>query len=337
MSLNIIINRESSETIQQQLFNAIVNGISENDLKIGENLPSINTLCKDLCISRDTVFKVYQELKRRGFVDSTPAKGYFVAQQLNRLLLLLDYFSPFKDAFHQAFIKNIPNSYFVDLVFHHYNRHLFEAIILDSIGRYDMYVVMNFDTNTFEICDELKKIDPSKILFIDIPVKKWNGLNEDKYSYIIQNFDEAVYNCLVEIKDKLKKYKSFNMIFTKKLNHPQISIDYFKKFCKDHNITHKVIYEPNDIIIEKGKAYFVLRQNDLSSILKHCKELNLKPGIDIGILTYNHSPLYEFIGDGITEISTNFANMGFEASEYVKNRQIVKKIIPTEINIKGSL
>ncbi len=64
------------------------------------------------------------------------------------ILLLLDEYSPFKDTLYNSIIRH-STRYKVDLWFHQYNEALFNAILRDSIGRYNKYVVMNFDNEKF--------------------------------------------------------------------------------------------------------------------------------------------------------------------------------------------
>ncbi|MFC2138141.1 GntR family transcriptional regulator [Bacteroidota bacterium] len=161
-TIDISIVSNSGETKLQQLTNELLRVIN-TQYKEGEGLPSVNVLSKDLEVSRDTVFKAYCELKRRKIVDSTPTKGYFVSRDIKKVLLILDYYSPFKDVVYREVENNLDDSYSIDLVFHHYNKKLFESVILESAGRYNAYIVMNFDTKNLEISNILKKIDSSKL------------------------------------------------------------------------------------------------------------------------------------------------------------------------------
>ena len=62
----------------RQMLDAFTVAIGQERYKKGELLPSINYLSKINNVSRDTVFKVYLELKRRGLVDSTSTNGYHI-------------------------------------------------------------------------------------------------------------------------------------------------------------------------------------------------------------------------------------------------------------------
>ncbi|MBA7672499.1 hypothetical protein ES703_80676 [subsurface metagenome] len=334
--ISLTLDTESNETKLQQLINEILRVI-QIQLNPGESLPSINNLSRQLNISRDTVFKAYRELKRRKLVDSTPTKGYFVSSEINKVLLLLDYYSPFKDIVYQEFEKNLDSSYSIDLVFHHYNIKLFESVVLQSIGRYNAYVIMNFDTQQLKISEVLRKIDPSKLLFLDIPITDWKDFDREKYSYVWQDFDTAVYESLSSIKDKIIMYNTFNLVFPDHLRHPSITTHAFRRFCEVHQIQYRIMESIKSVRLQKKDAYFILRQKDLAYFLAACKTQSFETGKDLGILAYNDSPLYEFVNKGISVISTNFNEMGKKACRFVNNHKPIKEIIPTSIILRKSL
>jgi DNA-binding transcriptional regulator YhcF (GntR family) len=336
-SIKINIDLNSGETKLQQLINELCR-IIKTRLNEGDLLPSINFLSNYLNISRDTVFKAYSELKRRKIVDSTPTKGYFVTRDLKKVLLMLDFYSPFKDIVYREIEKNLNHTYSIDLVFHHYNRKLFDSVILESIGQYNVYIVMNFDIKNFRFSSILKKIDPAKLLLLDIPVDDSNDFYKDNYNYLWQDFNDAVYYSLEKIYDKIKRYKSFNYVNPYRLEHPSISLKAFSRFCRKYKIKYTILNSSiTDSNIRKGDVYFVLRQSDLYSILLECKKKQYKPGFDIGILAYNNIPLYEFVSSGITVISADFKEMGRKASLFITKGNTMKDIIPTKIILRNSL
>ncbi len=335
-STGISIQVNSGETKLQQLINELLRMINTR-YKQGDVLPSVNTLNKELGISRDTVFKAYRELKRRKIVDSTPAKGYYVNRELKKILLILDFYSPFKDIVYREIEKKLDSIYSIDLVFHHYNRKLFDSVILESAGRYNAYIVMNFDTKKLEICDILAKIDPSKLLLLDIPVENWKDFDKSKYNYVWQDFDEAVFHSLTKIKDRIKQYRVFHIVNPDRLKHPDITIEAFYRFCRKHKVQCNTIDSPADLKAIDGDCYFILRQRDLHAILSQCYDNNLEPGKHVGILAYNDSPLYEFVSCGITVISTDFKTMGEKASQFIVEGKRMNEIIPTKIILRKSL
>lgn len=324
------LNINNTSTKVQHLVEALSHAISQGVFQSGEALPSVNKISKQYNLSRDTVFKAYQELKQRNLVDSTPAKGYYVVGQLNKVLLMLDIYSPFKDVLYNAFVANLPKNYKVDLVFHFYNERLFETVIFDSIGRYNYYIVMNFNNENFH--DVLKKIDSNRLLILDL-----GDFEKESYAYVCQDFGKSVYSCLESGLNLFQKYHKINLYFPNESEHPQITTRYFKKFCKDHQLNFEIIKSINEVEFKAGVAYFIIQQKDLVEVVKLCRKKNLKVGQDIGLIAYNDTPMYEIIENGITVISTEFAQMGAKAAEFVCTRQRIQEVIPTQLIVRGSL
>ena len=314
----------------QQLVDAFTIAIGQGHYKMGDPLPSVNSLSKINQISRDTVFRAYQEMKRRGLVDSTLNKGYYVNGSVNKVFMLLDSFSPFKDVLYNSVVSNLPGNYHIDLLFHHYNLRVFESVINDSLGRYSMYVVMNF--NNDKISDTLRKIDKGKLLILD-----WGKFKAEDYSYVCQDFDQALYDCLVSGLSQISKYRKLVMWLPGSSPHPGSSIRWFKRFCKDYGINCDVVEHLNEKNVRKGTAYLVIPQKELVEMVKFCRNQHFKLGTDVGLIGYNDMPMYEIIENGITVISTDFAQMGKQAARFIKTKQKVRKIIPTQLIVRETL
>jgi DNA-binding transcriptional regulator YhcF (GntR family) len=330
MFIDFQVNDKSNSLKYIQLVDAIANSISEGSLAEGDMLPSVNDLIKTASISRDTIFKAYSELKNRGLVVSVPNRGYFITRQLNRVLLFLDTFKAYKEVLYDGFRSNLPETFSVDLVFHHYNFKIFESIVNDSIGKYSHYVIMNFDHPG--VNEAISKIPADKLLVID-----WNIHTAKEHSFVCQDFGKAVYANLETALDKIKTYKRFVFHYPKAMTyHPKVSVANFKKFCNDYGLKHEVVYDLQKLTIEKGDLFFLVSDRTLARILDHAHERNLKLGDDIGIISYNDTPMKKYVKDGITVLSTNFYQMGKLAAEYVLNPGEMKQIVPTELIIRKS-
>ncbi|MCA1336136.1 PLP-dependent aminotransferase family protein [Pseudooceanicola marinus] len=77
-----IITRESEEPIQSQLRRRIVESIHSGQMQLGQKMPPSRQLAGQLGIARNTVTAVYEELVARGYLDSVPRRGVFVARDL---------------------------------------------------------------------------------------------------------------------------------------------------------------------------------------------------------------------------------------------------------------
>jgi DNA-binding transcriptional regulator YhcF (GntR family) len=323
-------DESSSQTKLQQLIHAVTEAIHLGILKEGDFLPSVNQLNKDSGISRDTIFKAYSILKQRSIISSTPTKGYFVASESYRVFVLLDDFSAFKEQLYKSFRANLPDNYSVDLLFHHYNPEIFDQLILNSLGRYSMYIVMNIDNKNME--DVVRKIDPKKLLILDM-----GNDPKNEVSYLTQDFNQAVYDCLNSGLELIRKYQEFILVFPKNTPHPVETIDAFNRFCENHQLNHTVLDQIENREVQPGQAYLVIKDSDLVKIIKDCKKNGYKIGSEVGIISYNDSPMKEIVGSGITVISTDFVRMGRDCANFIISRERVSEIIPTQLIIRGSL
>lgn len=320
----------SSQTKLQQLIHAVSEAINLGILKEGDFLPSVNQLNKESGISRDTIFKAYSILKQRSIIQSTPTKGYFVASESFRVFVLLDDFSAFKEQLYKSFRANLPDSYSVDLLFHHYNPEIFEQLILNSLGRYSMYVVMNIDNKNME--DVVRKIDPKKLLILDMGYDPKNEV-----SSLTQDFYHATFDCLNSGLKLIQKYQEFILVFPKNTPHPVETIEAFNRFCDLNQINHTVLDQIENREVQPGQAYLVIKDSDLVKIVKDCKKYAYKIGTDVGIISYNDTPMKEIVGAGITVISTDFVRMGRDCANFILTKEKVNEVIPTNLIIRGSL
>ena len=84
--MNIQINNSSDDPIYLQIKNQIKVQIISGDLKVGEQLPSIRFLAKELRVSMITAKRAFDELELEGFINSVQGKGNFVAVQNKELI-----------------------------------------------------------------------------------------------------------------------------------------------------------------------------------------------------------------------------------------------------------
>lgn len=323
-------DESSSQTKLQQLIHAVTEAIHLGVLKEGDFLPSVNQLNRESGISRDTIFKAYSILKQRSIIASTPTKGYFVTSEAYRVFILLDDFSAFKEQLYKSIRANLPDNYSVDLLFHHYNHEVFDQHIQNSLGRYSMYIVMNIDNKNLE--DVVRKIDPKKLLILDMGHDPKNEV-----SSLTQDFNDAIYQCLYSGLNLIQKYNEFILIFPENTPHPAETIDAFNQFCIDHNLKHNVLENIDDREVQPGQAYLVIKDSDLVKIVKDCKKNAYQIGKDVGIISYNDSPMKEIVGSGITVISTDFVKMGKDCANFIVNKDKINEVIPTKLIIRGSL
>jgi DNA-binding transcriptional regulator YhcF (GntR family) len=332
MSSNILVIAEKQGVTKlQTLTDALREAIASGSFGPGDSLPSINELSRLSGFSRDTVVKAYNILREQSVVEATPAKGFFVSRVSQKVFMLLDDFSPFKEQLYRSFRDNLPGEYSVDLLFHHYNEHVFEQLINHATGRYSTYIIMNVSNK--KLHPVLSKIDPARLLLLDM------GSQENpKLNYLLQNFDEAVTFCMEQEMDRIKKYTRLIFVFSRnKTPHPPETEPALRKFCRKHGIRFQLMPEIQFELIKPGQLFFVITESDLVKVLKGCRHEGLDLGSELGIIAYNDTPMKEIAGNGITVISVDFGEMGRKAADFVKSKSPIREVLPTRLILRGSL
>jgi len=82
--IDFTINRRSKLPIHEQLKHQFQYAILSGNLKPGDLLPSIRELTTKLKVNRNTIHRVYLELKAEGVLVSKAGKGIFVATHVKR-------------------------------------------------------------------------------------------------------------------------------------------------------------------------------------------------------------------------------------------------------------
>ena len=324
------VNPQSNLLKFQQLVDSINESISKNLLQIGDMLPSVNQICKESSLSRDTVFKAYAELKNRGVIESVPNRGYFVAKAVTKVFLFLDTFKAYKEVLYGSFLDNLPETIAIDLHFHHYNIDDFEKIIKESLGKYTKYIIMNFDHE--RVPEITSQIPSNKLLVIDWDVNTQSGI-----STIHQDFGQSLYDSLESGINLIRKYDKFIYLYPSFTYHPRVSIDFFEKFCTDHKISHKTLYDIKKFDVQKGELYLLVSDRTLARFLDQCHLKNLALGHDVGVISYNETPMKKYVKEGITVISTDFELMGKKIAEFVITGEKINLVIPTRLTVRKSL
>lgn len=324
------VGKDNDVPKYQQLVDAIKNAVAKKELVVGAELPSVNSVSKSSKLSRDTVFKAYLILKEQGVVDSVPGKGYYVTGETRKVLLVLDTFKAYKEVMYHSFVNNLPDNFITDVQFHNYNSDNFKTIINNSQGKYFKYVVMPFDDK--EVPEVLSSIPTDKLLLID-----WNIHVQLNNNYVFQDFGKSFYDSLVVAKTLFDKYKAIHFIYPNYTNHPFETIQFFKRFCEEFNFEYQIVTDFKNWKLEKNIAYISVSDRVLGHFLEQCQELNYEPGKDVGILSYNETPMKKFIYKGITVVSTDFKELGTKSAEFVTSNEPMQNYISTKLTIRESL
>ncbi len=322
------INSNSRQTKVGQFVEQFRNAILTQRLQKGERLPSVNDLISMCSLSRDTVVKAYNELKAQGLIIASPQKGYFVAENNKRVLLVLDTFKAYKEELYASIIKHLPEDYEVELVFHHYNVEVLESVLKQGLPRCSVCAVMSFDRP--EVPELLSEVPKERLLIID-----WN-IGMEEYAFIGQDFGHSLYDNLDKHKALLKKYNKLIYLYPDFTYHPRISLDFFERFCRENHFDFEIKTD-TDLLVKRGEMYLLVSDRTMALLLDSIQDNDLSIGQDVGILSYNETPLKKYVRNGISVVSTDFKEMGKQIADRTQNMKHGHDIIPTDIILRESL
>jgi DNA-binding transcriptional regulator YhcF (GntR family) len=321
----------------KQLVHTIIVDIEKSVLKKDQQLPSVTGFSKAYGVSRDTVAKAYQELKKQGYITSVASKGFYVLGKKGKkqkVLLVFNKLSSYKKIIYDSLVNGLGKKVKVDLHIHHYSTPLFKEIIEENLGKYQYYVIMpHFVSHTpsSDYNKIIKKIPPDELMLLDKNLPELGN----KHMSVYQDFKQDIYDSLVSAKGLLKKYDRLLTILPQYHNHPAEILDGVAAFGKDHKMKTVVCGNADKINLVPGIAIVVTSETDLAKLIKKIRKTKLKVGKDIGIISYNETALKDLLD--ITTVTTDFEGMGKTAAKLILQKKHVQVKNPFRMIRRTSL
>jgi len=309
----ININQQSNQPKYKQIVLSVEMAIAEKRLKREDRLPSVNKVCLEFAISRDTVLLAYDELKKRGIIYAVLGKGYYVKSTEftleQRVFLLFDELNSFKEDLYNAFTEHLHKNFQTDIYFHHFNLDMFKKLISESRGNYAKYIVM---PSNLQGTAEFIRTLPRHCTYI---LDQTNEALSD-YPAVYQDFVADMYEGLLSGIDHLKKYTELVLLFPGD-KEPLGMVIGFEKFCAEYSFKHSVRTNFEKDVISKGTLFVIPNDRHLVNVIEQSKIQNMTLGEDFGIISYNDTFLKKVVENGITTISTDFKEMGKVLAEMI--------------------
>lgn len=343
---HITIDEQSRKPKYRQIVDNVIENISTGKLNINDKIPSINLLSEHFALSRDTVEKAYKILKERSIITSVKGKGFYVMKtpliaKLN-VLFLINKLSAYKMRIYNSYITTLGDEAHTELNIYHCDESLFLKLLSKAERSYDYYVVMpHFKTSslhhastTDQVTEALRAIPEHKLLVLDNYLKDLDG----KCAQVYQDFENDIFEALLSAEKKISRYRKLVIAYPSKsvYPYPKRILYGFRKFCVKAKLPFAVIEAfEEDLVLERGTLYLTIPETDLVNVAKAARDQGLQLGKDIGIISYNETPLKDLLG--ITTISTDFSEMGRIAAELTKGKRQEKVKSPFVLLDRDSL
>ncbi len=321
----IHIDEFSSTPKYRQLANAIIEGIQQGKIKKGDLLPSINEVSFEHYMARITVEKGYNYLKQQGIIDSVRGKGFFIkvdeVPRNLRIFLLFNKLSVHKKIIYDAFVKAIGDQGSIDFYIYNNDFNLFKKIV-DSRDRdyTHMVLIPHFVEGEEMAVDLINSLPKEKLILLD---KLLPGI-QGKFGAVYEDFEHDIYQSLQKAKEFLIAYQQIRLVFPAQSYYPTEIVQGFINFCRDFAFEYEVVESVCDVTLSIGQVYITVMEDDLLILLERIRNESLQLGKEIGIISYNETPIKRLLFDGISTISTDFETLGRKAAELVLSNERAK-------------
>ena len=321
-----------------QLTNSILKAIETGKIKRNDLMPSINELSYELEISRDTAEKGYKYLKKMGVLGSVPGKGYFIQNtdfhQTLKIFLLFNKLSAHKKILYDALIASLGEYTVVDFYIYNNDFGLFKKLLADKKEDYSHYVIIpHFLEGGERASDIINSLPKEKLLVLD---KKIAGVTGE-YAAVYQNFGQDIYSALERAREPLGKYHTIKIIFPSYTYHPMEILQGCSRFCQEYAFNYKVVHSISEEPIGEGEVFINLMEEDLVVLIERIISLKLEVGRQVGVISYNETPLKKIILNGITTISTDFREMGVMTARQILENTHIQEEVPFYLTLRNSL
>lgn len=337
MKAKIKIDVNTQIPVYKQLIKAVQEKIMQAEYQEGDFLPSMNELSSELEISKETVKKAYSILRSKGVIESAHGKGFYVTNQTDdkkRILLLFDKLSTYKQVLFNSFSSEMGDMAEITIRLHNQDIELFEYFIEENLDHYDYYIItphFPLKTNVQKrLIKIVKKIPNRKLLLLDHNLEELPG----NFGSVFQSFENDIFEGLSLASDRLRAFIKLNIIsMPGSLYAPMIERG-IKRYCTENALTYEIFNDIDPGKINRNEVYLILNGQldlELIELIKTAKTKGCKIGEDIGIISYNESPINEIILDGLTVFSTDFKKMGSLAAKMILKGSLTKQKCPFQL------
>jgi DNA-binding LacI/PurR family transcriptional regulator len=239
----------------------------------------------------------------------------------------------YKEILYDAIRNNLNPGIEVDVFFHHYDVRRFEKLIRENLGKYSFYAVMpHFNQDVSKI---LARIPEKKLIVLD---KSVPGL-KSKCAAVFQDFENDVYNGLCQGNDRISMYRKFVFSCSESPFQfvPEGCIRGFRRFCTEQNISFDVVRKLDMNEIASGIIYLLYSDMELINLIKSVEAKRLIPGVDVGIISYDETPMKEILKGGISVITTDFEQMGRQTASFVNGEIFRQEANPFRFILRNSI
>lgn len=330
MNSKIKIDMSSQTPVYKQIIQGVQDLVNTGEYTQGDYIPSMNELAEELQISKETVKKAYSILRDKRIIESAHGKGFYVTNDGKnkiKILLVFDKISTYKYVLYSSLAAKIGDISEITIRLHNQDITLFEQFIEENVDKFDYYIITphfplqpDIQKRTLKT---LRKIPNRKLLLLDRYIEELPG----NFGTAYQDFENDIFDGLSQSIEFLKNFKKLNVISMPGSMYAPLIENGIKKFCAQNQVNFEIHKNIDTNKIQKQEVFLILNSQldtELIELVRIARAKNCKIGEDIGIISYNESPINEIILDGLTVLSTDFKQMGELAAKMILEKSFKK-------------
>jgi len=248
--------------------------------------------------------------------------------------LLFNKLSPHKKIIYDSFVESLDQQAAIDFYIYNNNFSFFKKLLTAKKEGYTHYVIIpHFLEGGANAHEVINTIDKNKLILVDKLLPNVTGT----FGAVYQDFEKDIYDALTQAVPRLLKYSTLKIIFPEYSYFPEEILKGFSNFCDTYAFNHKVVHNIVEEPINAGDVFINLMEDDLVRLIEKIITTRLVVGKDVGVISYNETPVKKIILNGITTISTDFKMIGEKAAEQVLTNSRKHVAVPFYLNLRASL
>lgn len=331
MSIEIKLDAANKAPIYKQLVEKFEEAIRSGALKPGEQIASMNDFAMQLGISKETVKKTYGILREKGLLIPQQGKGFYVSDLYldakPKVLVLFDKLSIYKEVLYNSLAEGLGDNADITILTHNQNIDLFTYYLDTCLDKFDYYVIsphFPLDQKTqLAALKLISRVPNRKLIMVDHWMRDYPG----NYGAVYQDFENDVYDGLMQGLDKLKTTAGLKVITMASSLYGSMVSKGVLKFCIEYEIPVEFLHSvPNEVL--QNETYLILNSqldSGLAAFSRRVKAQNMEIGKDVFVISYNEFELNEVVLNGLTTISTDFKQMGQRAAAMILEKKTWKE------------
>ena len=275
----------------KQFVSLFLDYIDNGQLKNGEKLPSIMDCSLTYGLSRDTIFKAYKELHKKGYITSINRRGYYVShvstqQPCKRIFISSGRLTGLNISFYKELWCSLEENNLQWTYINHLNDiDVLRTHLEQALGNYHFYLIepqlLSYE-KLYAFFEE--KMNANEIIMLNDQENK----HDKEIRQIYFDIEMGLAQALANIGPKISKYKTLNLVMQAEEYFPYKLIKGFFKHCDDNSLEGNILESIDEI--HKGNAYLIVDEKALFKFLKRVQGAKMEIGNEVGILALFDKP-----------------------------------------------